>query len=108
MNTARDAVAAAVLNDKIYVCGGFDNDTLKTVEVYDPETDRYFRDFLNWYFELDKNIGRNRIVLHKYFGVQCTTIALLKYWITLLWRLKIHDSIKVYDPKLDNALSKAF
>ena len=42
MNTARDAVAAAVLNDKIYVCGGFDNDTLKTVEVYDPETDRYF------------------------------------------------------------------
>ena len=47
MKTPRYECGAAVLNGKIYVCGGRDgNDRiLRTVEVYDPTTDRYFITF---------------------------------------------------------------
>ena len=42
MKTARYDHGAAVLNGKIYVCGGSDDKRhLDSVEVYDPKTDRY-------------------------------------------------------------------
>ena len=42
MSIERRNFAAAVLNDKIYVCGGESLKDIKlaTVEVYDPKTDR--------------------------------------------------------------------
>ena len=42
MRTARFQHGAAVLNEKIYVCGGYDNNhtPLESVEVYDPKLDR--------------------------------------------------------------------
>ena len=43
MKTARLGFGAAVLNGKIYVCGGHTgNEFLKSVEVYDPISQRYF------------------------------------------------------------------
>lgn len=42
MKKARSRFAAAVLNGKLYVCGGWDGDrgNLNSVEVYDPITNR--------------------------------------------------------------------
>ncbi|KDQ71564.1 Kelch-like ECH-associated protein 1 [Zootermopsis nevadensis] len=44
MNTERHSTSAAVLNDKIYVAGGRDGKNkkyLNSVEVYDPDTNRW-------------------------------------------------------------------
>ena len=45
MPTARSEIVGAVLNDKIYILGGFDNDdcSTSTVEVYDPVTGNWTR-----------------------------------------------------------------
>lgn len=42
MNSARAWPAVAVIDKKIYVMGGFDGtNRLRSVEVYDPETDQW-------------------------------------------------------------------
>ncbi len=43
MPTARSEITSAVLDDKIYVIGGFENghSTTSAVEVYDPRTDKW-------------------------------------------------------------------
>ena len=44
MNEARDELSVVVNKNKIYAIGGFggkDNQPLKTVEVYDPTTDKW-------------------------------------------------------------------
>ncbi|VDN13857.1 unnamed protein product [Dibothriocephalus latus] len=41
MNYRRSALGAAVLNGRIYVCGGYDGvASLRTCEVYNPEQNR--------------------------------------------------------------------
>lgn len=41
MNYRRSALGAAVLNGRIYVCGGYDGaSSLRTCEVYNPEQNR--------------------------------------------------------------------
>ncbi len=47
MNYRRSALGAAVLNGRIYVCGGYDGvSSLRTCEVYNPEQNREFPIFL--------------------------------------------------------------
>ena len=42
MLSRRCRLGVASLNGKLYVCGGYDGSTfLKSVEVYDPATDKY-------------------------------------------------------------------
>lgn len=42
MLTKRCRLGVATLNDKLYVCGGYDGATfLQSVEMYDPDTDKY-------------------------------------------------------------------
>ena len=42
MTCKRSAVGATVLNDRLYVCGGYDGITsLNTVECYDPDRDAW-------------------------------------------------------------------
>lgn len=42
MLTKRCRLGAAALNNKLYVCGGYDGSTfLRSVEVYDPIADQY-------------------------------------------------------------------
>lgn len=38
----RCRLGVAILNGKLYACGGYDGSTfLQTVEEYDPQTDKY-------------------------------------------------------------------
>ena len=48
LKTARYDPGVAVLNNKIYACGGFNKERqeLSSVEVYDPTQDRYFNNTL--------------------------------------------------------------
>ncbi len=43
MPTARSEITSAVLDDKLYVIGGFENghSTTSVVEVYDPKADNW-------------------------------------------------------------------
>ena len=74
IKTKRFGFGAAVLNGKIYVCGGSSNfKRLNSVEVYDPTTDRYLNDYFVKYSRM--NFCENFAFNKKLGGGACPPLA---------------------------------
>ena len=86
MNTPRAMHSVAVLNGKLYAIGGYSNidDYLKSVEVYDPVSDR-------WSFAADLSYPRDDASAVAYNG-RIYVVGGYSDGIGLL------DSTEVYDP----------
>lgn len=92
MPTARYAMDAAVLDGNIYVIGGWDQEFLRTVEMYDPKRDR-------WESKADLSQGN--------LGVAAATVNGKIYAIGGWGGGAFFSTVEEYDPVADTWTRKA-